>query len=96
MKGLAFRALLSDWINIQILHKESGVSTLTKVGLVLTTLDLHTSRTRLDQEVSHQLLQWIPWERDELCNDLSAKVYTDISIEFRGQKSYLCFRVSWR
>lgn len=82
MRVSIFRlSILKDWLSgsdcINI-HTKFVLSTLTKVGLVLTALDLYTSWPRLDQEVSYQLLQWIPWERDELFNDQSAEVYTDI------------------
>lgn len=34
----------------------------TEVGLILTALDLHSPRSRLNEEVSHQLFQRISWE----------------------------------
>lgn len=53
---------LTDWLqyvhnNVNLLHE------LTKVGLILTAFDPHSTWPRLDQEVSHQLFQRIPWER---------------------------------
>lgn len=36
---------------------------LTEVGFILTALDLHSPWPCLDEEVSHQLFQRVPWEK---------------------------------
>lgn len=43
-------------IRLRFLYK------LTEIGLVLTALDLHSPWSCLNEEVSHQLFQWISWE----------------------------------
>lgn len=45
---------------------EVSTTSLTKVGLVLTALDLYPSWAGLDEKVSHQLFQRIPYGREGL------------------------------
>lgn len=53
-----FEQIQKMWssIRLRFLYK------LTEIGLVLTALDLHSPWSCLNEEVSHQLFQWISWE----------------------------------